>query len=92
MTSDPYWRAIDQLREQCAHHKSELAVLAHDQELQRQQNDRLLTLMAEINGKIDLLSREVSQARGGILFGKWLAGIAVAAAGLGLAAWGYMRG
>jgi hypothetical protein len=46
---------------------------------------------AEILAELKLLRQELSEARGGLRFGKWLAGILIACAGAGAAVYQVWR-
>jgi hypothetical protein len=88
MNEDAHWKAIDQLREQCAMHAQAIAVIRHEQELQRAQNDKIIESMASLTAKMDALRDEVMQARGALKLGHWLVGIlATTGAGAALLAW-----
>lgn len=45
----------------------------------------------QIIDKLDALSKEISEARGGIRLGKWIAGIAVACASIGVTVYGMWK-
>ena len=88
MSDEAHWKAIDQLREQCAENAKAIAVVMHEQERQRDQNDKIIESMAALAGKMDAMRDDVMQARGALRLGHWLAGLlATTGAGAALLAW-----
>lgn len=79
---DVQWKAIDDLKAQVNTHAQLLAVLRREQELMREESSRLFHMMSKIDAKIDNLHADITSAKGGLRFGKWLAGILIALAGV----------
>lgn len=96
MSDEAMWKQIDQLRETQSVLAQGLAVVKHEQEMQRQllaeHNARLLESVATLNAKLDTIATDFHEARGGIRFGKWLGGIAVSLLGIGVAVMAYFKG
>ena len=85
------WREIDKLKAQCAKSEKEIAVICAEQERQREQNDKLMRLLAEMNGKIDTLATQIAEARGGLRLGRWLFASGMAVIGTGCAVWALVK-
>lgn len=81
-TTRAQWKAIDELRSQVTSHAQLLAVLRREQELMREENSRLFGLVSKIDAKLDTLHADITSAKGGLRFGKWLAGILLALLGI----------
>ena len=77
MSNENNWKAIDDLRGQLTQHDRQLAGLEREQKIMRDQYDRLFTTINAIDTKLDLLHVDLSEAKGGLKFGRWLAGILV---------------
>lgn len=96
MSDEAMWKQIDQLREAQSVLAQGMAVIKHEQEIQRQMiaehNARLLESVAGLNAKLDTIATDFHEARGGIRFGKWLGGIAVGLITVGVAIMGYFKG
>lgn len=69
------WNQIDNLRDQQAVLAQGIAVVKHEQEQCRQRDLRTAELLAKLDAKIDVLSIDLHEAKGGLRFGKWLAGV-----------------
>lgn len=96
MAEDAHWKAIDALRDQCAVHAQSIAVIKHEQEMQRrmmnEQHSAIIAQLSQMNAKIDTMAADFHEARGGIRFGKWLGGIAVSLLAVGVSILAYIKG
>lgn len=83
------WDKLDRMQVQIGQHNEELAVVKHEQSAQRDmilaQSQTLAAQLSEVATKLDAISKDFHEARGGIRFGKWLGGIAVSLVGIGVA-------
>ena len=86
------WEAIDRLSERQGMTEQAIAVLKHEQENQRQQNERQLELMTRIETKIDRQSQEAHEMRGGLAVLRWVGGMAAALSGAAVALWVWVNG
>jgi len=90
-TDQAQWNVIDALRDKTAMIEQTIAVIQNEQQRQREQNDKLMILLSQMNGKIDLLAIEIAEARGGLKLGRWIAGTAVAVVSATAAALTYVK-
>ena len=67
------WRAIDDLKKQCSHNAQEIALVRADMERHQKQGDRLIEMVAALTGKIDAMTVEFAEARGGLKIGRLIA-------------------
>lgn len=78
------WKAIDQLRERQTLTEQALAVIKHEQTLQRKQNQALI----EGNARIEAL---LNQGVGGLRLGRWIALTAAGFSGAIVAVWIWLK-
>lgn len=90
MTDEAVWKAIDALRDQSATLAEGLAVVRHEQAVQRERDARMLEMLAEMRGEMRGISRELHEARGGLKLGRWLAGVAATLSGAAVALWVFL--
>lgn len=84
MSQDPYWKAIDDLRQRQAIQSERLAVLEAQVDSISASQSRIEGLLLSIHADLTMVKKDLDQAKGGIAFGKWLAGITVALISTGL--------
>ena len=91
MSEEAMWKAIDALREQTSVLAQGLAVVKNEQQQVRNNHERLLEHLARIESKQDDIRKDYQEAKGGIRFGKWLAGIGATLSGVAVAAWAILK-
>lgn len=96
MSDEAVWKKIDELQSNQARLAEGLAVVKHEQEMQRamisQQHAEIIRNMESFRGELQTIRADFHEARGGIRFGKWLGGIAVSIIGIGVAVMTYFKG
>lgn len=96
MSDEAVWKKIDELQSNQARLAEGLAVVKHEQEMQRamisQQHADIIRNMESFRGELQTIRNDFHEARGGIRFGKWLGGIAVSIIGIGVAVMTYFKG
>jgi hypothetical protein len=84
-TDSAQWRVIDSLRKAQSDTDKEIAVINYKLTAHEQNAANTLALLQRIDAKIEHLSSEMSQAKGGLGMAKWLAGFAASISGAGVA-------
>jgi hypothetical protein len=94
--SDEVWQAIEKIREQHAATDKIVAVIQHEQEMQRkmitEQHGQLAADIGVIRAKIDTMATDIHEARGGLRVGRWLGGITTALVAVGVSILAYIKG
>lgn len=85
------WEAIDRIAQRQGLTEQAIAVLKHEQETQRAQNDRVIELLTRLETKSDQQAKEFHEARGGIAVLKWVSGLAAAVSGAAVALWMWVK-
>lgn len=75
--SDPIWTRIDELQTRISQHEVQLRMVEKDAQRIEKEMTENREQMARIEGKLDLLARDIIQARGGLAAGKWIFGALV---------------
>lgn len=75
--SDPVWTRIDELQTRISQHEVQLRIVEKDAQRIEKEMTENREQMARIEGKLDLLARDIIQARGGLAAGKWIFGALV---------------
>jgi glutathione S-transferase len=95
MSDEAQWKAIEQLREGQNLLVRDMAVIQHEQEMQRkminEQHARLAADLADIRADLRLVATDLHEARGGLAVGKWVSGIAATIAGAAVALWVWVK-
>jgi len=88
--SDPVWEKLNQhdkdmMNLQLKQARIEERIAIMDERIDRNQHE-LVEGLARIESKVDSTTQWMNESRGGLRFGKWLAGVSVAVFG-GILAW-----
>lgn len=72
--SDPVWNRVDELTARTSDHEIRLRVVEKDAQRLDKEIAAGREQMVRIEAKLDLLTKDIIQARGGLAAGKWIFG------------------